>query len=198
MDRTYTWEHWDDPSITNTADVHFTNEGLRASGIQHGRGYTAHWSLDAADGWVTRRLSIGVAGDGWSRSLELSRDDGRVWTSETTLTGEQPSDLPAPGIAPGEDLSDALDCDLGLCPLTNTMPIRRLGLLYDRVPKTRLIMALVDMPSLQVIASDQYYASVDSTTVSYASGTRGVDVELKVDQDGVVLTYPDLARRRDD
>ncbi len=26
-------------------------------------------------------------------------------------------------------IASALDCDLGLCPATNTMPIRRLGLL---------------------------------------------------------------------
>ena len=51
------------------------------------------------------------------------------------------------------------------------------------------------MPSLQVIASDQYYSSIDSHKVRYASGTRGVDVELEVDEDGVVVYYPDMARR---
>ena len=82
-----------------------------------------------------------------------------------------------------------------MCPLTNTMPIRRLGLLEAHVASTQLIMAWVDMPSLQVIASDQYYGSIDRRTVHYASGTRGVDVELQVDDDGVVVVYPDLARR---
>ena len=63
------------------------------------------------------------------------------------------------------------------------MPIRRLTLLETQVPKTQLIMAWIDIPSLQVIASDQYYSSVDSETVRYESGTRGVDVELEVDGD---------------
>ena len=75
------------------------------------------------------------------------------------------------------------------------MPIRRLTLLETQVPKTQLIMAWIDIPSLQVIASDQYYSSVDSETVRYESGTRGVDVELEVDGGGVVVHYPDLARR---
>ena len=57
------------------------------------------------------------------------------------------------------------------------------------------IRAWIDIPSLQVIASDQYYSSVDAETVRYESGTRGVDVELEVDGDGVVVHYPDLARR---
>ena len=74
-------------------------------------------------------------------------------------------------------------------------PIRRLTLLETQVPKAQLIMAWIDIPSLQVIASDQYYSSVDSETVRYESGTRGVDVELEVDGGGVVVHYPDLARR---
>lgn len=66
---------------------------------------------------------------------------------------------------------------------------------WRNVPETPLIMAWIDMPSLQVIASDQYYSSIDSLKVRYASGTRGVDVELEVDEDGVVVHYPDMARR---
>lgn len=79
--------------------------------------------------------------------------------------------------------------------MTNTMPIRRLNLLTESVPDTQLIMAWIDMPSLQIIASDQYYGSIDQDTVHYRSGTRGVDVELEVDHDGVVIAYPDMARR---
>ncbi len=37
--------------------------------------------------------------------------------------------------------------------------------------------------------------SPDAETVRYKSGTRGVDVELEVDGDGVVVHYPALARR---
>lgn len=75
------------------------------------------------------------------------------------------------------------------------MPIRRLGLLEKNVPKIPLIMTWIHMPSLQVIASDQYYGSIDARSVRYASGTRGVDVELEVDEGGVVVHYPDMARR---
>ena len=56
-------------------------------------------------------------------------------------------------------------------------------------------MAWVEMPSLRVIASDQYYASHSPGHVRYASGTRGVDVVLTVDSDGVVIDYPELAHR---
>lgn len=169
--------------------------GLVASGVQHGHDYVADWQLDASDQWVTRCLIVNVRGPDWKRDLELTRDPSGQWSSETATIGAQPTHLAPPGIAPGTDLADAFDCDLGMCPLTNTMPIRRLGLLEAHVASTPLIMAWVAMPSLQVIASDQYYGSIDRRTVHYASGTRGVDVELQVDEDGVVVVYPDLARR---
>lgn len=195
MERTYKWEHVETPLIRNEAAVHFLGAGLNASGVQYGDGYEATWELRAAENWVTERVSVNVEGDGWGRSLELLRSEQGVWSAETNEEGAQPEDLPSPGIVQSADLKAALDCDLGLCPLTNTMPIRRLTLLETQVPKTQLIMAWIDMPSLQVIASDQYYSSVDAETVRYKSGTRGVDVELEVDGDGVVVHYPDLARR---
>lgn len=195
MTQTYSWEHWDDPNIKNVAEVAFTDDGLTATGTQHGNGYHATWTLDAAEEWITRRVTVEVQGDGWARTLKLTRNDDGKWSSDTKLTGEQPADLPSPGIADGVELNDALDCDLGLCPMTNTMPIRRLNLLTESVPDTQLIMAWIDMPSIQILASDQYYGSIDQDTVHYRSGTRGVDVELEVDHDGVVIAYPDMARR---
>lgn len=195
MERTYKWEHVDNPAIRNEAAVQFLGAGLTASGVQYGEGYEATWELRAAENWVTQRVAVNVVGDGWERSLDLVRSEHGVWSAETNEEGAQPSDLPSPGIVQSADLKDALDCDLGLCPLTNTMPIRRLGLLETQVLQTQLIMAWIDMPSLQVIASDQYYSSINSETVRYASGTRGVDVELEVDSDGVVVHYPDLAQR---
>ncbi|WP_304325393.1 putative glycolipid-binding domain-containing protein [Corynebacterium frankenforstense] len=163
--------------------------------MQNGEGYRATWALEATENWVTQNVTVNVEGDGWERSLRLVRSEQDVWSSQTKEEGTQPTDLPSPGIARSADLEDALDYELGLCPLTNTMPIRRLGLLEAQVPKTQLIMAWIDMPSLEVIASDQYDSSIDSKTVRYASGTRGVDIELEMDRDGAVVHYPDLAQR---
>lgn len=195
MERCYRWNHVDNPLIRNEATVLFHGAGLSATGVQYGEDYQATWELDATKNWVTHYVTVDVEGDGWGRSLNLVRSESGAWSSDTKERGAQPPELPAPGIVQSTDLGDALDCDLGLCPLTNTMPIRRLGLLEAQVPETPLIMAWIDMPSLQVIASDQYYSSIDSKAVRYVSGTRGVDIELGVDQDGVVVRYPDLARR---
>lgn len=72
MTQTYSWEHWDDPNIKNVAEVAFTDDGLTATGTQHGNGYHATWTLDAAEEWITRRVTVEVQGDGWARTLKLT------------------------------------------------------------------------------------------------------------------------------
>jgi uncharacterized protein len=68
------------------------------------------------------------------------------------------------------------------------------------VPETRLLMAWVDVPSLAVLASRQLYASADPSLqvgheVDYFSEDRGFHARLSVEPDGLVLDYPQLARR---
>ncbi len=78
--------------------------------------------------------------------------------------------------------------------MTNTMPIRRLGLLENDVARTPFIMAWIDMPSMHVIASDHYSPSATKSSVRYESGTRDVNIHLKVDINGDAFDYPALAR----
>ena len=195
MQRTCTWQGWDDPQLRNTATISLHDDHLSATGMQTGRDYSAAWSLTTTHGWITECITVVVQGAQWTRSLRLERSPAGIWSDEASTTGTQPTGWPAPGIAPDTDLSKALDCDLGLCPVTNTMPILRLDLMRQQAARTPLIMAWIDMPTLRVIASDQYYASVDAGSVSYASGTRDVEVTLGVDSDGIVIDYPELARR---
>lgn len=191
----YKWLSRIDTHQIDTCDIEFRNEGLRAHGEQRTGAYVARWQLTALSDWTTSCFSVTVQGkNNWSRKLHLRRADTEGWSSSISASGNQPAELPAPGFDAKVDLSNAIDIDLGRCPMTNTMPIRRLGLLENDVPRTPLIMAWIDMPSLRVIASDQYYSSVSRSSVRYESGTRDVNVLLKVDANGVVLDYPDLAR----
>ena len=141
---------------------------------------------------------MSVHGQGWSRWLELERTQGGVWTSQAGASGE--TSLPPPGITATADLSDALDCDLGLCPVTNTMPIRRLNLLAPAASggETELTMAWVEVPSLRVFPSRQRYSSrgADAHTVRFSSEDGNFTAELTTDQHGVVTRYPGLATLR--
>lgn len=190
--RRHSWIGIDDPHRHDHARVRLSTEGLTAHGSSTTDQYATSWSLEVGPGWITRALHVDVRAESWSRALDLVRDaDGR-WSASSHSEGD--ADLPEPGLLPGVDLDGAVDCDLGLCPLTNVMPIRRLGLLDAAVEDTALVMAWVDVPSLQVRRSGQVYGSTAPGHVRYTSLSRNVSVDLDVDEDGVVLEYPGLAR----
>ncbi|MGO2041911.1 MAG: putative glycolipid-binding domain-containing protein [Cellulosimicrobium funkei] len=104
---------------------------------------------------------MSVRGLGWSRHLDLVRMPDGAWRADVREAGTPPSGLAAPGVEDPATLDRALDCDIALCPVTNTMPILRLGLLGDDPPahETHLVMAWVEVPSLRVLRSDQVYAA---------------------------------------
>ncbi len=56
---------------------------------------------------------------------ELKSSSPTTWSSAVESEGQ--ADLPQIEDLP--DVSDAIDCDVGRSPLTNTLPVRRLGLL---------------------------------------------------------------------
>ncbi len=107
------------------------------------------------------------------------------------------ADLPAPGgdVAP---FSEALDCDLALAPLTNSMPVLRHGLLEGGGP-VDFVMAWVSVPDLAVRASGQRYTFVrkdgELSVVRYESIGGTFVAEITFDKDGVVVDYPRLGRR---
>ena len=101
---------------------------------------------------------------------------------------------------PGDtaDLVAALDCDLGLSPVTNMMPILRHDLLHRGGP-IELTMAWVAVPALTVHADGQRYARVTSGpaghVVRYEATDGSFAADITVDADAVVIDYPGIARR---
>jgi hypothetical protein len=194
-ERLFTWRGVDDPERIDHASIQLGADCMHAIGAAHARSFATAWELDVAPGWVTSALCVTSRGFGWWRVLTLTRsDDG--WAGEVETSGDP--DLPSPGLGDPDSVTSAIDCDLGLCPVTNTMPIRRLALLEGDVAETPLVMAWVDVPSLRVIRSDQVYGSVPGSAarqVRYTSSRRDFSAKLDVDADGIVTDYPGLAQR---
>jgi len=194
------WRGDEDPDRLEAATITLAADRFGALGTSRAADYTTSWALETSAEWVTERLEVGVTGHGWWRHLTLGRDAAGNWTSEVETDGD--TDLRAPGIVDAAALDGALDCDLALCPVTNSMPILRLGLLDAAGSETALVMAWVDLPSLQVIRSDQVYRGVraydpdaGSAVVRYESANRSFMADLTVDEDGIVIDYPWLAKR---
>jgi uncharacterized protein len=176
--------------------------GLYARGIMLATDPIPHsvrYALQVDPGWVSARLEVTTEGAGWLRTVRLERAAGE-WHVGAGEQGNLDAALVAAGRAraelPGceepERLAKALDVDLGDCPLTNTMPIRRLGLLHEPAGTARTITAAwVLVPSLAVIPSQQTYTVLGDGRIEYASGTFRAD--LTVDGEGYVRHYPGLA-----
>lgn len=167
----------------DTAWVSLSRSKLAARGRAVGTDPGPYWleyELETEDDYITRSLEVKVESAEGARRLELRRN-ARGWRANG-------------GSIP--ELNGALDCDLGLCPLTNTMPILRHDL-HRQPGRHVFLMAWVAVPELTVHPSRQTYTHLAATTngaqVRYESGDFSSD--LTVDRDGLVVEYPQLASR---
>lgn len=82
------------------------------------------------------------------------------------------------------------DVDLNFSPSTNLLPIRRLNLAVGQ--EAPVSAAWLRFPSFELERLDQVYRRVDETTFRYESNGGSFMSELKVNEFGLVINYPDL------
>jgi uncharacterized protein len=150
--------------------------GLRAVGVQLGAGYQLDYGLEAGPDLYTQRLVVTVRDAEGERGvlLERAEHDGS-WSAN----GE-----PLPHV------EGALDVDLAFSPFTNYMPAARLG-----NEAADHVMAWVDVPSLDVLRSEQRYEPLGAGRVRFVGLDDGFTADLELDDHGFVVRYPDLAER---
>jgi len=186
-------EEW----LTESAAVDLSEDGLRAIGTQLGAEpapFRVDYRLEAPDDFVTRELELTATGEGWRRHLVLRHDGSGGWSAEVEDDGEVPGG-PWAGELP--DLSEARDIDIQNSPLTNTMPILRHG--FREGGSREFVMAFVFTPALRVEASRQAYEHVrkadGGAVVRYLSLEGDFRADLELDEEGLLVFYPRLARR---
>ena len=188
----------DDPFGVEFAEIALARQHLSADGVAIGAGpipYRLDYILETAPGFVTSRLRVSSRGEGWRRTLDLRRSAAGVWSVIANEEGDL--DLPSAGGDP-LTLTGSLDCDLGLSPVTNLMPVLRHDLLSGGGP-VELTTAWVSVPDLSVRLDRQRYAFLragsDHRVIRYEAtdGTFAADITL--DTDGIVIDYPGIARR---
>lgn len=180
-------------------DIELADSRLIAEGMAIGSNplpYRLEYTLTTTDQYVTRELYVRTYGNDpdlgtWERSLILTRSEAGKWSCSTHYKGQV--QLPIPG---GDltALDDVNDCDLGLSPLTNTLPIKRI---WDSkgIGSFPFVMAWVSVPDLQVKADRQTYtfntvSPEETTYIQYAS--ERWNNRLKVDVDGFIIDYPEI------
>jgi hypothetical protein len=187
----------DQPFGAELADLTVSGSTLSATGVAIGIEpcpYRLDYQLTTTEGYVTAQLVVRTEGPGWRRALVLDRAASGAWSCATEAEG----DLDRP--APGGDLSPvagALDCDLGLSPLTNSMPVLR-HRLHERGGPVDFLMAWVSVPDLAVYPSRQRYAFVrrepQARVVRFETLDGSFVADIGFDDQGVVRDYPGIAR----
>lgn len=180
------------------ADVELDEKRISATGVAIGSEplpYRLDYTFASRSRFVTKWIEVESHGQGWRRSLRLKRDRAGEWDAQWETHGE--ALLPPPTGDMGA-FHEALDCDLALSPLTNTMPVLRHGLLHVGGP-VDLLMAWISVPDLSVIPSRQRYTFVRTdelvSVVRYESESRDFVAEIVFDEDGLVLEYPGIGHR---
>jgi hypothetical protein len=202
--RRYVWQK-DDPPGMEQAELTIGDDGLMARSVAFGSTpvpYRLDLDLAVDADWMTRRLALTATGDGWTRALTLERRRDGTWVAERSADGSEPAAVavsaPAGAVAPADIPAAVLDVDVQWSPVTNLMPIRRLGLTQAGAAGS-FTMAWVSVPSLAVTLDDQGYAllGLDDGDVCarFESGDGFFAAVLRCDLDGVVLDYPGIARR---
>ncbi|WP_433612263.1 putative glycolipid-binding domain-containing protein [Dactylosporangium sp. CA-139114] len=195
LPRAFAWQR------TDTVGGEFVTlddrRGLHAKGVAFAADnalYTCRYDLHADESWASTRLEVAAEGAGWLRTLRMERAAGR-WRVTTSEQGNLERLLPtAPmsGIEEPDRLHAVLDVDLHNSPLTNTLPIRRLGL-HRAEPGTKVDIeaAWVLLPSLAVLPYAQSYEVIAKSRIRYRSENFVADLDLTAD--GYVAEYSGLA-----
>ena len=138
--------------------------------------YRLRWD----ESWRLREGELGVASDRFTRSLHLQTDGQGRWRH-------------GDGQAIDE-LDGCLDIDIWPTPFTNSFPMRREPMAVGERRQFR--MAWVFAPDLTVQPQPQAYTRLADRLYLFESlDGSGFKAELPVDEDGIVLDYPNLFRR---
>jgi uncharacterized protein len=170
------WQRLDEPGF-EWCSVRPQGDGRMIEGVAlvalEGVPWRVDYTIEVDEAGRTRRASIRAAGGddlSHAQTLELEANGAGAWRRNDALIIDAP---------------DCLDIDLGFSPVTNSLPIWRLGL--EPGSRAEIRVAWVLFPSLEVVDGRQTYERLDETTWRYRSA--GFEADLKVGEDGLVDDY---------
>jgi hypothetical protein len=164
------WERWEGHGMERVS-VAVGPEGVFAdSDLLTPDNVRAHFRVRCDPEWRTRHVEVTVV-ETPPRMLRLEADGEGHWAGHPELDG-------------------CIDVDIYPSPFTNSLPIRRLG------AGAETTAAWVQIPELTVEPLHQRYTPLEGgARWRYEALGPGFVTELEVDEHGLVLDYPELARR---
>ena len=176
-DQSILWRRIDVPGH-EAARIYGDDEGWYLDGaaifLFDGNPCRLEYMIECDPEWRTTLVTI----DGWvgeepiAHEIEVS-EDGVWYLDEQEI----------------KEVEGCLDIDLNFSPITNLLPLRRLGLTTGE--SKSVSAAWLRFPSFKLERLDQTYSRIDDSTVKYESRDGAFVRNLKVNGDGLVIDYPD-------
>lgn len=185
MDREVMWRSLDGKKLEHV-QLMSNEEGILADGLiihlDADSSYRIRYRIQCDSAWQVRKVHLQRL-DASSQELFLHADGKGKWKNKKGNRIEM--------------LDGARDIDIHFSPFTNTLAIRRLKLKQGIATQTQVVF--INVPDLSFeIARQQYTLIEDNTTVKhykYESLTSGFKTELPVDEDGLLIEYPQYFER---
>lgn len=132
------------------------------------------------EAWRLRRADLAVTTEHSVKSLNLRTDGRGRWSDSAGRTLD--------------DIHGCMDIDIWPTPFTNSFPIRREPMVVGE--RRQFLMAWVSAPTMTVSPQPQAYTRLAERLYLFESlDGSGFTAQLAVDEEGIVLNYPDLFRR---
>ncbi len=155
-------------------------------GELEGTAYRIRYALDCDAAWNVRRVLVEDLVNG--KIVSLARYEKDQWADEAGRVVDA--------------LNGCTDVDIMITPFTNTLPIKRLGLLPGE--SREIAVVYFALPGLVFSKLEQRYTCLardaDGGRYRYESLGSGFTAELQVDTDSLVVDYPNIfamdAKRR--
>jgi hypothetical protein len=168
------------------ADTGWVADGLVMAAPQRPP-FRFHYRIEVDEDWTFRRLEthrpfLEITAERLPDG-ELSRDASGAWR--------------ASGFDDVPDLTGCVDIDITVTPFTNTLPIRRLKL--DVGASSEIDVAYLLVPEMRLSRARQRYTHLGGADefdrYRFESLSTDFTAEIAVDDEGLVVDYPDLFTR---
>lgn len=179
------WQDWDGNGLEHCV-CSDTGEGLVLEGVvagtRHGA-YGGHYFVRTDPAFRTREVRVRYV-DG--PHMHVEADGEGKWRDVL-------KDKPLP------HLDGCIDVDIGITPATNTLPIKRLKLQAEESQDITVayvpLLDQIDGEFLPQRAEQRYTCLTPNRRYRYEGLFRAFTAELEIDEDGLVLDYPETFQR---
>jgi len=167
---------------TEYSTIRYEEDGYvvdgKIEGIFNERSFNIEYEIDVNSQWQTILVKINWL-MGFKKSLYLQVKGKNNWLNSKSKVLKK--------------FSGCSDVDISLSAFTNTLPIRRLD--FSENSKQTIKVVYIDLPSGKLKPLHQSYTQL--TTRSYRfEDENGYSNVISVDNDGLVVEYPGLFRRK--